>query len=306
MAAKVCILLSSYNGADYLAEQLDSLVGQTCTDIDIAVRDDGSTDGSLQILGKYADKYPYIHVESGQNIGVSESFMGLLSQANGESRYFAFCDQDDVWYPDKVERAIDKLSGVPPGEPAIYFSRLEYVDRNLEHSGYSRLPHRRFSFRNALVENSASGCTVVLNRTARDMIVARMPSPNSVLHDWWCFLVVSAFGTVIYDDRPGIKYRLHGKNETGAALSFVEDFMRRVRRLTRRKSDAFGVHVQAVEFARVFGQRLSEDRKEILARFIQSRQSVITRSRYAFRPDVYRQSKLDDFFLRVLLMLGWY
>lgn len=306
MAPKVCILLSSYNGADYLAEQLDSLISQTYPDIAIIVRDDGSTDSSPQILREYAAEYPHIHVEFGQNIGISGSFMALLSQAHEHCQYFAFCDQDDVWYPDKLERAVLKHTNASPGEPAIYFSRLEYVGRNLDHLKYSRLPRRRFSFRNALVENNASGCTIVLNRSAREMIVSHMPSPHCIMHDWWCYLVVSAFGEAIYDEQPTIKYRLHGSNDTGAAISSMEDFMRRVRRLTRKRSGAFGVHVQAVEFARVFRQQLSDDKRGILDRFIQSKRSVFVRCRYALHPDVYRQSKLDDIFLRVLLMLGWY
>ncbi|HHH44569.1 MAG TPA: glycosyltransferase family 2 protein [Gammaproteobacteria bacterium] len=306
MAPKVCVLVSSYNGADYLAGQLDSLVSQTCQNVEIIVRDDGSTDNSPQILREYAAKYPHIHVEFGENIGIAGSFMALLSQAHEHCQYFAFCDQDDVWYPDKLERALLKHRGTPPGEPALYFSRLEYVGRNLAHLKYSRFLRRRLSFQNALVENNASGCTIVLNRSARDMIVSRMPSSRCIMHDQWCYLVVMAFGKVIYDEQPTIKYRLHGGNDTGAAISFIEGFVRRVRRFTRRRSDAFGVHAQAVEFERVFGQQLSGDKRAILERFIQSRRSVFARCRYAFHPDVYRQSRLDDVFLRALLILGWY
>lgn len=306
MALKVCVLVSTHNGEDYLAEQLDSLVCQTYPNIVIVVRDDGSTDSSPQILREYADEYPHIHVGFGQNIGISGSFMALLSQAHEHCQYFAFCDQDDVWYPDKLERAVFKHTDTPPGEPVIYFSRMEYVGRNLDHLKYSRLPRRRFSFRNALVENNASGCTIVLNRSARDMIVSRMPFPRCILHDWWCYLVVLAFGEAIYDEQPTIKYRLHDSNDTGAAISFMEDFMRRVRRLTRKRSDAFGIHVQAIEFSRVFRQQLSDDKKGILDRFVQSKCSFFMRCRYALHPDVYRQSKLDDIFLRALLVLGWY
>ena len=305
MDPQVCILLSSFNGAEYLAEQLDSLVNQTYSNIAISVRDDGSVDNTRKILEEYTKRYPRIKVEYGRNIGISRSFLMLLSQADRRCQYFAFCDQDDVWYLDKIQRAVSRLASIGPDKAALYCSRLEYVGRDLAHLKYSRLLRRDLSFQNALVENVATGCTVLMNRRARDLVVSRLPD-QCVMHDWWCYLVVSAFGEVVYDDRPAIKYRLHGENDTGAALSFIGDIGRRVGRFARRGFSAFCIHSQAIEFKRIHGRQLPADKRAILDRFIDSKRSTVRRFRFAFNPGLYRQSTLDNVFFRMLLVLGWY
>lgn len=305
MVPEVSVLLSAFNGSAYLSEQLDSLVCQTYRQLTIHVRDDGSTDGTGPILERYAAKYPNIHLHSGERLGISASFFCLLQGSGEDSEYFAFCDQDDVWYADKIERAVSKLSAVQPGVPALYTSELEFVNEELAHLGYSRLPRRELLFQNALVENCATGCTVVLNRAARDMIVNRLPG-NHVMHDWWCYLVVAAFGVVIYDGSATLKYRLHGGNDTGAAVSFSDNMARRARRFWANRCDAFRIHAQAQEFASIYADRLSHDRRQRLARFLASKRSLTARIRYALNPGVYRQSRLDNVLLRALIVLGWY
>ncbi len=305
MEPQVCILLSSFNGAEYLAEQLDSLVNQTYPNIAISVRDDGSVDNTREILEEYTKKYPRIRVEYGQNIGISRSFLMLLSQADRHCQYFAFCDQDDVWCLDKIQRAVPRLASITPDRAALYCSRLEYVGRDLTHLKNSRLLRRELLFQNALVENVATGCTVVMNRSARDQVVSRLPE-QCIMHDWWCYLVVSAFGEVVYDDRPTIKYRLHDENDTGAALSFMGDMGRRVSRFARRGCSAFRIHSQAIEFKRIHGCHLRADKRATLDRFIDSRRSIVRRLRFAFDPGLYRQSTMDNVFFRMLLVLGWY
>ena len=305
MVHRVSILMSTFNGEDFLSEQLDSLVGQSYKDTEICVRDDGSSDDSRRILTGYASQYSGFRVEFGNNLGISGSYFRLLSMADQGSDYFAFCDQDDVWHADKIERAVTRLSGHSADKPAIYCSRLAYVGQDLSPLGDSRLPRRELSFQNALVENVAIGCTVVMNRAARDLIVKSLPS-QCVWHDWWCYLVVSAFGVVVYDKCPTIKYRLHSENNTGAAVSLWGQFRRRARRFALKGHDAFSIHAQAVEFSAIFAGELPPAKLEILNRLLESRRSVLKRIGYALNPEVYRQSRLDGFLLRVLLLLDWY
>lgn len=305
MVHRVSILVSTFNGASFLSEQLDSLIGQSYKETEIYVRDDGSSDKSRQILARYASQYSGFRVEFGNNLGISESYFRLLSEADQKSDYFAFCDQDDVWHADKVERAVTRLSGNVADTPAIYCSRLEYVGQDLSPLGNSRLPRRGLSFQNALVENAAIGCTVVMNRAARDMIVKSLPT-QSVWHDWWCYLVVSAFGVVIYDEHPTIEYRLHGENTVGAAVSLWDQVTRRASRFALKGRDAFSIHAQAVEFLTIFAGRLSAQKLRILNRLVESKQSFLKRMGYALNPEVYRQSRLDGLLLRALVLLGWY
>jgi len=305
MVPEVSLVLSSFNGARYLSEQLDSLLAQKYPNLLINVRDDGSSDDTRSILKSYEAKHPNIHVSFGEWLGIANSFFHLLQNNGDASQYFAFCDQDDVWCPDKIERAVEKLSEMGPGVPALYCSRLEYVSQDLSHLKYSRSPGRELAFQGALVENSATGCSIMLNRVARDMIVDSLPR-QCIMHDWWCYLVISAFGEVIYDDYPTVKYRLHTSNDTGAAVSFGEEIIRRVGRFLRNRHDAFRIHVQAQEFASIFGERLPEDKQVVLARFLVSKTSFIERIRFALDPGVYRQTRLDDLILRALIVLGWY
>ena len=305
MPPEVSLLLSSFNGGRYLPEQLDSLLAQNYPNLLIKVRDDGSSDDTRPILKSYEARYPNIRLNFGERLGIANSFFHLLRNNGDSSRYFAFCDQDDVWRPEKIERAVRKLSVVGSGIPALYCSRLEYVSQDLAHLKYSRRPARALAFQGALAENSATGCTMVLNRVARDMIVESIPR-RCIMHDWWCYLVISAFGVVIYDDCPTVKYRLHASNDTGAAVSFSEDIFRRVRRFLHNREDAFRIHAQAQEFASIFGNRLPEEKRRLLARFLASKSSFMARIRFALYPGIHRQSRLDDLIFRALIVLGWY
>jgi glycosyltransferase involved in cell wall biosynthesis len=305
MVAEVSIVLSSFNGARYLREQMDSLLGQTYSNILIQVRDDGSSDKTAAILREYSLRHPNVQVTLGERLGVARSFFQLLKEAGGASEYFAFCDQDDVWYPKKTERAISRLSTVEPDMPALYCSRLEYVDSSLNHLGFSRIPTRGLSFGAAFVENSATGCTVVMNRAARDLVVRGLPE-QCIMHDWWCYLVVAAFGVVIFDEAPGLKYRLHAANDTGAAVSPGGDLARRARRFWRERRNAFRIHAQAQEFAVRYASGLANDKRDLLDRFLASNNSLAARIRYALKPGVHRQSRVDDLMLRALIVLGWY
>jgi glycosyltransferase involved in cell wall biosynthesis len=305
MSGKVSILLSSFNGARYLPEQLDSLVAQRYRELEIYVRDDGSTDDSRQILRRYAARCRNIHTTFGERLGIAGSFFQLLRHSSEEGQYFSFCDQDDVWYRDKIARAVASLSRVAPGVPALYCSRLEYVDQDLNHLGMSRIPRREPGFGNALVENCATGCTLVLNRSAADLIIGRLPE-HVVWHDWWCYLVVAAFGSVLFDPQPGLKYRLHAGNDTGAGVSFRDELGRRLRRLGLTGSRFLQTHRQAQEFQRLYGELLDDRKRSTLERFVTGRNSLPARFRLAASPAVYRQTRMDDFFLRMLILAGRY
>ncbi len=141
----------------------------------------------------------------------------------------------------------------------MYCSRLEYVDESLRHLGYSRIPSR-MGFSNALVENVATGCTIVLNRQARNLITQNFPR-HALLHDWWSYLVISAFGKVDFDPRPAIKYRQHSNNRVGATTSHAESLKRRFERFVRQDGGARLLIDQAEDFHRCFGRILSTKNK---------------------------------------------
>lgn len=295
------VLLATYNGSKFLREQLDSIESQTWPVTRITVRDDGSTDGTVSLLEKWAAGRSGVCLLRGLRLGVTNNFFALLGNQDEDSEYFAFCDQDDVWLPEKIERAVLALREYAADEPLMYFSRVELVDESLKHLSFSRVP-RRIGFANALVENIAIGCTVVLNRTARNLICERLPQ-WALLHDWWCYLAIGALGKVIFDETPGIKYRQHGNNQIGGTASRLESFKRRLERFrqpggSQQRSD------QAEEFKRCFGGLLSAGHKAVLDRFLFVRGSIRERISYSTAMDVCRQSWLDAALLRVMILMG--
>ena len=293
--------MPTHNGERFLSELLESILGQSYRNILLTVRDDGSNDRTCEILHRYTQSSASIKFVQGQKLGAIASFFLLLQNASRNCEYFAFADQDDVWLPEKVERAVLALHRYAK-EPAMYCSRLEYVDEGLRHLGYSRIP-KRPSFTNALVENIAPGCTVVLNRCARDLICERLPQ-NPPHHDWWCYLVVSAFGKVIYDERPSIKYRQHANNVIGGTASPWALFERRAARFVKQRNGVRLVSDIAVEFQHCFGDRLSAQDKRTLDRFLSVRGGIADRISYNAAMDVWRQSWVDTLILRAMIVLG--
>jgi glycosyltransferase involved in cell wall biosynthesis len=295
----VQILLSTYNGARYLEPLVESVAMQDWPDLDVLVRDDGSSDDTLALLQELSARHRRMTVQAESNVGFVQSFFRLLELSSPAADYLAFCDQDDVWHRDKISRAVATLRSYPDLDPLLYCSRLELVDQDLRHLGYSAVPRRGVTFRNALVECPLQGCTVVINRAARHLLLGGLPA-HAFSHDWWMYLVISAFGTVVYDEEAHIRYRCHGSNVFGASLRTVD----RVRVHGRRFLDVGAsrpVAAQAAAFMRAYGSSLGDEHQSVLRRFLASRQPVWRRLAYACHCDVYRQSRISDAILRLLI-----
>jgi glycosyltransferase involved in cell wall biosynthesis len=301
LSHRVNVLLATYNGVRYLCEQLQSIEAQTLPAAQITVRDDGSTDGSEVLVQGWAEGRSNVRQLQGPRLGAANSFLALLDGCGDECDYFAFADQDDVWLPDKMERAVTRLSGVDGEEPAMYCSRAEYVGEDLEHIGYSRIP-KRVDFANALVENIAIGCTVVLNRSARNLLRRGVPR-KAIMHDWWCYLVVSAFGKVIFDEWPSFKYRQHSGNVLGGTSSRIQLLRQGIARFAKRSPRVL-LSDQAIEFRRGYGDSLTQEKKRMLDRFLTVRGSLWARLCYNAAMDVRRQSWIDTATLRTMILMG--
>jgi len=297
----VQVLLSTFQGAPYLRAQMDSLLAQDYPDVEILARDDGSSDQTLGILREFSAAHPTVSVVAGENLGYAQSFLTLLTRSSPAAAYVAFCDQDDVWQPDKISRAVGFLgSRGEASTPTLYCSRLSVVDHNLAPLRHSELPRKALSFRNALVECPMSGCTIVLNQAARQLLLRELPR-RSCGHDWWAYLVVSAFGNVVQDRESRILYRKHTTNVVGIPFGAWERWGIKVRRFVKT-GKLQTVVKQAEEFRRIYEPLLSAERRQVLSRFLDaSRQSLWHRIRYAACCDVYRQSTLDHLVLKALI-----
>jgi len=301
---EVAVLLSTWNGAAFLEPQLDSLRAQRGVRVMLHARDDGSTDATCAILRDHADTWPTLAgITPGPNLGPAASFLHLLRTAPDGAGYFAFCDQDDVWLEDKLARAVAALAGARG--PALYCSNITCVDAGLAPLG-TPPPQADTRFAHLLFENVATGCTVVLNRAARDLVNNRPPERGLVMHDWWCALVIGALGQVIYDPQPSLLYRQHGGNAVGNRGRWWAEKASHARRLFARRRSFYPIHAQAAELLRLHGAEMAPGHRTLLARLVGSRRSPAARAGYALAGPVVRRNPLDAAVVRGLILAGWY
>lgn len=213
----VTVLLCTYNGERYLREQLDSIALQSMEQVHVIVSDDGSTDGTKAILEAYKHAWTKgeFRIVAGPRQGYVANFLSGLSHAAGCADYVALSDQDDIWEPEKLERAIALIQDYPQ-QPALYTSRTLLVDERNQEIGLSPLFAKPPTFNNALVQSLAGGNTMVLNRAAQSL-VQKTGVPDVPCHDWWVYLLVTgAGGCVVYDPWPSLRYRQHTANLIGS------------------------------------------------------------------------------------------
>lgn len=221
---KLQILLATYNQCQYLPSLLSSLFGQTFSNWNLITRDNGSTDNAVKIVDQFSKHYPgrILRIEDDLgNIGACRNFGRLLEASTAD--YIMFCDSDDVWIENKVEKAlseIDRLEGIyGTSTPLLVHTDLTVTDRNLKiidrsYWRYQNIDPTKTSLSQLLVQNVVTGCTVIINRALRDQ-AAPIPE-EAIMHDWWLALVACLFGHISKLDEPSLFYRQHGANDTGA------------------------------------------------------------------------------------------
>lgn len=225
----VAILLCTYNGQRYLSAQLESLAAQTHPHWHVWVSDDGSQDDTLSILAEYRAKWPEgcLSIVQGPGKGFVANFLSLACNPDIQANYYAFCDQDDVWDMDKLQRALEWLETVPANMPALYGSRTLLVDADNREAGLSALFTRQPCFAHALTQNFASGNTMVFNHAACSLLRAAGNTVAVVAHDWWLYLLVAGVGgKVFYDPKPCLRYRQHSANLVGMKTHWLARLLR--------------------------------------------------------------------------------
>lgn len=294
----VQILMSTYNGEKYLCAQLDSILKQTYPSISILIRDDGSSDGTLSILQEYAKKYDNVTYYEGKNVGATQSFLQLLRDSDEHAKYYAFADQDDVWLPKKIARAVEMLEEKQANGPALYCSDAYVTDENLNIIKKDD-KNPRPSFGNALVQNICTGCTAVMNKELRD-IINRTKPVNIVMHDWWFYLSGALHGKVVYDQESYIYYRQHGHNEWGAMTSKWHIFRYRIKQLFKKRGYIFA---QNEELVKAYSNMETKKRK-LLELVQKSQYSIMAKLRLAVNRDIYRNKREDDVVYRLIVLIG--
>lgn len=262
----VDIVVATYNGAAHLRAQLDSLLAQTHSSWRALIRDDGSTDATLDVVREYVARFPdrFELVVDGRRAGGAAANFGLLLE-RAAAPYVMCCDQDDVWLPDKVERFVRAMrfhEGVfGEDTPLLVHSDLQVVGADLAvlHPSFWAYQHldpawpERFG--RALTQNVVTGCALMANRA---LLARALPvPPEAVMHDWWLALVASAFGRVVALPEATVLYRQHGRNDVGAKRWDAAFVARRVLSLLDRNEVALGLARTAAQ-ANAFAVRFPD------------------------------------------------
>lgn len=259
---KIAILLASYNGEKYIAEQIESLLKQTETGWELFVHDDGSTDNTLEILRGYEARYTdRIHILNGPSCGgAKDNFLRMMR--NVRAPYVMFCDQDDVWLPEKVELTLGEMKRLEAiyckDKPLLVFTDLCVTDERLHPiaarlSAYQKLDPWHTKVKNLMIQNVITGCTVMINRALAVLAIKPQNTDEIIMHDWWCALLAASFGAVSYVDRTLVLYRQHESNSVGAKnLNSLRYLTAQIKSPADIKNSLLATQRQAAFFAETF------------------------------------------------------
>lgn len=273
----IAILMAVYNGEKYLSEQIDSILAQSESDWQLFINDDCSSDGSYDIALKYAKEHPerIIVSRNGSPSGSAcANFMGMLGRTDAE--YAMFCDQDDVWLPNKIKLTLQKMKELEKSfgnTPLLVHTELSVTDSELSITApsftrFQGLKPRYNSLNRLLCQNNVTGCTVMMNRALIEL-VRNAPADKMLMHDWWIALAAAAFGHIGFVDEPLIKYRQHGSNQLGAVNNrSLKGAIMIVKERLRTKKRVSVTYVQASQFYEYYKPLLNEKSRTVLEKYI--------------------------------------
>lgn len=306
---KILVLLSSYNGGEYIEKQINSILEQEGVEVGLLIRDDGSSHNFLLFLDNLVSSHSNIILLKEKNIGCAESYKRLMLMAFEEIPhydYFAFADQDDYWMEDKLSTAVDCLSQYKDDQPVMYCSNLMLADKDLRPMGVMRkneetIPNNKIA---GFLYNMATGCTLVMNPTVIKMFHDYQPK-NLHLHDSWIYYMCLYFGTVIYDSTPHILYRQHGKNVDGWPKSKWAFFKRKLKRLANENS--YHADVMCKEFLSVYSERIPQSEKKALNLMANYRNNLCCKMQLLFLSNKYgikRETLLKNLILKTRIIIN--
>jgi len=271
------VLMAAHNGERFIGEQIESVLRQGSTGWRLTVRDDCSTDGTLAIVGDYAARHPdrIVAEERGENSGsAKQNFLEMLLRS--EAPYVMLCDQDDVWLDDKIAVTLQRMAEMErrhgADTPLLVHSDLTVTDTALRVTARSMMAAQQLDGRESrlnrlVVQNTVTGCTVMVNRALVTMV--REPFDRIVMHDWWLALIASAFGAIGFVDTPTALYRQHDTNAVGArpsrGLAYKVDRLLDREGITTALAESFA---QAAVLLEHFEDRLSDVQVEMLRAYV--------------------------------------
>lgn len=298
---KVAVLLSSYNGEKYIKTQISSILQQKGHfNLDLWVRDDGSTDDTKKILQQYADQGK-LKWYTGTNLGAARSFLDLIKHCTGYD-YYLFSDQDDYWLPGKVESAINYLK--KNHGKCVYFADAEVVDNNLNPIGrnvYKSKPRLKFETISCI--GGILGCTMAFSSDLAQSIQVKSLPTNVFMHDFYVTeLCLSLGGNIIFDPCVQLKYRQHSNNVVGVPTGFTNTIKNRVREITY--SNTVSIASQAEEILRLYANEISEQNKVWLMKVASYKDNLLNRFLLSLSRKTEYANINNSITIRLSLLLG--
>ena len=269
----ISILLASYNGEKYVAEQIDSLLSQTFQKFKLFIRDDCSNDGTFSIIKGYANKHSdkiFAEQNKENSGGAKHNFFQMMLEYKDD--YTMLCDQDDVWLPNKIETTLTKMRSMESEfgtcTPILVHTDLRVVNEKLETISPSyktsmNSDYNKTKLCNQIIQNTLTGCTAMYNRALAEMI-AETPQ-FTVMHDWWLMITASAFGRIASIDTQTVLYRQHGGNAIGAKdIMTLKYKIKKLQHSTEIKKALRGTYQQARSFFNIYRDRLTTEQQKLL------------------------------------------
>lgn len=272
------ILMATYNGEKYIEEQINSILNQTTSDWKLYIRDDGSSDNTVDIIEKFVQRYPdkiFFIKDNKKGLGAKLNFGELIKMSSSD--YCMFCDQDDVWINDKIEKTLREMNNMESkygkNTPILIHTDLLVVNENLEiidnsFFKYQGINPNRNSLNNLLFSNTVTGCTMMLNKELTKLI--KIIPEESMMHDWWIALVAAYLGKIYTINEPTIMYRQHSNNTLGAVKKNKTISIKRfIRNKKEHKIFTKNIIKQSLIINKLFGQSIGNQNSKVIKALIE-------------------------------------
>lgn len=297
---KVLVLMSTYNGEKYLREQIDSILQQSGCEVELFIRDDGSTDATCNILNKYKNENKLYWYSDDQNLGAAFSFLSLVKSCS-YCKYYAFADQDDIWDSDKLVTAISFLKNI--STPAIYYSNALLVDsdaNSFEIPVYKK--KQKVSFKSVVCGGNILGCTMVFNDSLANKIKTKLLPKNVIMHDYYLAAVcMSLGGKIIYDPKCHMKYRQHSNNVIGIKTNKISALAERINFLKNGRK--ITMDLQCKSIVELYDD-IEPDKKLFLTKVEHYKSNIFKRCSLACSLDADFSSFNRNIIIRLSTLLG--
>lgn len=304
MKKKILVLMSTYNGEKYLSQQIDSILNQDCEhEIKLRIRDDGSSDNTVNIIKKYIAKYSgKIELKQGENIGSNASFFDLIHEASGFD-YYSISDQDDVWLSNKIKVAIEWLEKENQEIPLLYASTSFLVHDDLKPYGTTRKKIREFSIFNTIIQNICPGHTQVYNNELLNLLKKDIDTKLVYVYDSWITNIAMLYGKILFNNESYTYYRQHKANVLGYGKGVIG------RLATSFNHSRYGDGLKYRNQAKYFislnkSQLIDKGVYDQLYRFARVKSNML-RLKLALKYCIYRQSKFESLAMYLGIMFGY-